>query len=299
MKQNILEKAKNIIDDRRFDAENTALKNKEIALKNKEFNKIFQNYTSLMIENAKNGITDDKELKNLKKSMEAKQKELSLPDINVNYHCKKCEDTGFVEGKYCTCLIKEINKILKEESGFSKLESFDKTNFEVFDNKEYMEKLYTIMKKWCHSNFDKNLIYLAGQTGVGKTHLLKCMANELISLNKVVYLTTSFAMNQDFLKSYSSKDIEEKDYLLQKYLEADILFIDDLGTELRQPNITVNYLYLVLNERKNNKRPTIITTNLTLEDVRDYYDERISSRIIDKSSSICVYIEGKDLRLKK
>lgn len=299
MRQNILEKAKNIIDDRRYEAENIALKNKEIALQNKEFNKLFQNYTSLMIENAKNGVNDDKELKKLKKAMEEKQKELNLPDINVNYHCKKCEDTGFVDGKYCSCLIKEINKILKEESGFSKLESFDNAKFDIFDNKEEMKKFYAKMQKWCHSNFDKNLIYLAGQTGVGKTHLLKCMANELISLNKVVYLTTSFAMNQDFLKSYASKDIEEKDCLLQKYLESDILFIDDLGTELRQPNITVNYLYLILNERKSNNKPTIITSNLTLEDVRDYYDERISSRIINSDTSIRTYLNGEDLRLKK
>ena len=128
---------------------------------------------------------------------------------------------------------------------------------------------------------------------------MKCMANELIKDHKIVLLTTSFAMHQDFVKSYASRDPEEKQDLLTKYIEADALFIDDLGTELRQPNITVSFLYQVLNERKMNGRPTIITTNLNLDEIMDYYDERIFSRIADKSSSICVFIQGEDLRLKK
>lgn len=299
MKKNIIEKAKNIIDNRRYEAETKALQNKEFSLNNSEFREIYQKYMSKMIENAKNGIENDKELNSIIKLMNEKQKEFKLPDINIHYSCNKCGDTGFIEGKYCSCLIKEINKLLIEESGFNSLEDFDKIKFDVFDNKEYMQKLYALMKKWCHSDFDKNLIFLAGQTGVGKTHLIKCMANELINLNKVVLLTTSFAMNQDFLKSYSSRDLDKKDAILEKYLNAEILFIDDLGTELRQPNITNSFIYLILNERKVHSRPTIITSNLTLEDVKDYYDERISSRIIDKSSSICIYVEGKDLRLKK
>ena len=153
------------------------------------------------------------------------------------------------------------------------------------------------MQKWCLSDFDKTIILLSGNTGVGKTHLTKCMANELIKRHKLVLLTTSFSMHQDFMKSYSTRDLEEKQQLLSRYLNAEILFIDDLGTELRNPNITISYLYQVLNERRINKRPTVITTNLNLNDIYDYYDERIFSRIADKTTSICVYIEGKDIRL--
>ena len=162
-----------------------------------------------------------------------------------------------------------------------------------------MKKVYSNMKEWCHSNFDKTVILLSGGTGVGKTHLSKCMANELIKKGQLVTLTTAFKMNQDFLKSYSSRDLEEKQALLEKYLSAEILFIDDLGTELVQKGITINFLYQVLNERKSNKMPTVITTNLDLKDIRDIYDERISSRIIDKQTSICLQIDGKDLRLNK
>ncbi len=299
MNAKILEKAQNVINQRKYQAENQALNNKIEALENEDFKIIFNKHMDSMLSDAKNGKDESKKTKELKIKVDEKLKALNLYPIEPVYSCPNCNDSGRINGAYCDCLKKELNKILISESGFSKLEDFDKTTFDIFDNPDFMKALYKKMKEWCYSNFDKNIILLGGETGVGKTHLMMCMANELIKQNKVVTLTTSFAMNQDFLKSYSTRNVEEQDYLLDKYLDAEILFIDDLGTELRNPNVTTKYLYLLLNERKINKRPTIITTNLRLEDINDYYDERVASRIVDKQSSICVFIEGKDLRLKK
>ena len=299
MRQNILNKALAVINKRRYEAESNATNNKIEAFKNKEYKALYQQYVSKMIDDAKNNVEDKKELNKLKKELDAVSKKYNLPDTEPKYTCKKCEDTGFIEGKYCSCLVSEINKILIKDSGFSKLEDFAKVSYDIFDDKETMKKLYNKMQEWCHSNFDKKIVYLAGNTGTGKTHLIRCMANELIKLNHVVLLTTSFAMNQDFLKSYACKNLEVKNEILDKYLSCDILFIDDLGTELRQDGITNNYLYLVLNERQERGKATVITSNMTLEDVRDYYDERISSRIINKAISILYYINGSDLRLKK
>ena len=298
MKTSRLDKAKIIIDKRRFEAENKAISNKIKALEDPKFKQYYQDYISQMIDATKKGENLSDKTNKLKSLYIKRLNELGIDSIEPIYFCNKCNDTGFIDGKYCSCLIKEVNQILKEESGFSNFESFDEADFTIFKDGEYMKKLYDKMKKWCHSKFDKNIIYIAGDTGVGKTHLIRCMANELINLNHVVFLTSSFSMHQDFIKSYSTKDLEEKNALLDKYLDCEILFIDDLGTELRQYNITVNYLYQVINERKIKKLPTIITSNLKLDDIKDYYDERISSRIIDKTSSICVYIEGDDVRLK-
>ena len=263
MKTSRLDKAKIIIDKRRFEAENKAISNKIKALEDPKFKQYYQDYISQMIESTKKGERLSDKTNKLKSLYIKRLNELGIDSIEPIYFCNKCNDTGFIDGKYCSCLIKEVNQILKEESGFSNFESFDEAD-----------------------------------SGVGKTHLIRCMANELINLNHVVFLTSSFSMHQDFIKSYSTKDLEEKNALLDKYLDCEILFIDDLGTELRQYNITVNYLYQVINERKIKKLPTIITSNLKLDDIKDYYDERISSRIIDKTSSICVYIEGDDVRLK-
>jgi len=298
METKILEKAKKIIDNRQYDAITKAQNNKIKALANEEFKSIYNRYFDSMMDDARNGKDSSEKTLSLEKEYKNWLKNNNFDSISPKYYCPKCNDSGYLEGKYCDCLIEEINNLLKLESGFLNLEDFDKADFEIFENKQYMKTLYEKMQKWCYGDFAKNLIYLSGQTGVGKTHLMKCMANELIKRHKLVRLTTSFAMHQDFVKSYATKDLFEKQALLDKYLTAEVLFIDDLGTELRQRDITVNYLYQIINERKMQKRPTIITSNLTLEDVMEYYDERIVSRIADKSSSICIYIEGNDLRLK-
>lgn len=299
MDNKILTKAQDIIDKRKYTAENKALDNKIKALNNPEFKALYNEYMTVMLDEAKQGIGFSNKTKQLKEKVDSLLKQLNLYPIEPQYSCKKCNDNGRIDGKYCDCLKKELNELLVKESGFNKLEDFDEVNFDIFTNQKEMKYLYQKMKEWCNSKFDKNLIFLGGETGVGKTFLMKCMAKELIKKNKLVTLTTSFAMNQDFLKSYSTRDLEAKDSLLDKYLNSEVLFIDDLGTELRQPNITVKYLYLILNERKINNLPTIITSNLNLEDINDYYDERISSRIANQQTSICLYLKGEDLRLKK
>ena len=297
MNQKITEKALEEINRRKITAENLALQNKIKAFENKDFKKIYQSYVNSMIEDAKNGVVND--YKELKNKMQNLLNEMKISSIEPQYFCSKCNDTGFIDGKFCQCFIEIANEILKTESGFAKLEDFESSNFDLFDDKITTQKIYTKMKQWCNSNFNKTLIYISGGTGAGKTHLVKCMANELIKNNHLVCLTTSFAINQDFIKSYTTKDLEKKQSLLSKYLQSEILIIDDLGTEIRQPFITNNYLYQILNERKVKKLPTLITSNLKIADLQDYYDERISSRIIDKSSSICLNLEQQDLRLKK
>ena len=292
MKPSVLERAKHIIDLTRYENEQRANENKSKALCDPSFKSLYNEYVDTMIMQAKTDQDYSEKLKKLASEIDKKLKSLKIGSIEPIYSCKKCNDSGFVDGKYCSCLIKEVNNILIKESGFEKLEDFKDVKFDIFEDKEYMQSLYQKMQKWCHSNFEKNIIFISGNTGVGKSHLTRCMANELINENYVVFFTTSFAMHQDFVKSHITRDLELKNSLLDRYLNADILFIDDLGTELRNPLITINYLYHVINERKINKRPTIITSNLDLYDLQDYYDERISSRIIDKQSSICLNIHG-------
>ena len=76
------------------------------------------------------------------------------------------------------------------------------------------------------------------------------------------------------------------------------MFIDDLGTETLFKNSTLENIYLIINERKIRKLPTVITSNLALNDLGAFYGERIYSRIVDRETSITIYLDGEDKRLK-
>lgn len=300
MKQSLLNEALSIIKSREEKADGDARKNLNLALKDKDFQKLYSDYTSLMIENAKKEVygekVDQKQQDDLKKKFEARLKELKISSIIPSYFCKKCNDTGFVDGKYCSCLKREITNLLLQKSGFEKLEDFKNSDFSIFEDQEEMKKLYKLMQTWCNKESDKNLVYLLGQTGTGKTHLLSCMANEFIKQNKIVMLTTAFNLSQMFIRYHSSK---EKAEILDDLLSVEVLFIDDLGTEPFFNNITREYTYLIINERRMKNLRTVITSNLTPSELKDRYDERIFSRILDKKTSITLQLKGTDKRLKK
>lgn len=293
MKKDLVQKALNIIQQKKRKAENDYQQQMQPLYADADFQNLDANYARVKIENAKkeayNQKVDFAQEKFLAEKIESFKKKYNIQPIA--YSCKKCNDEGYKNGEMCTCLKREISLLLLQESGFCNLENFDDSIKTCHD----LLPLYNLMKQWCYSDFKKNLIYLAGQTGVGKTHLVKCMANELINQNKLVKLATAFSINLDFKLFNKIKD----ENLLKKYIDIDILIIDDLGTEPIFKNITEEYFYLIINERKMQKKPTIITSNLTLEDIRNRYDERIYSRIVDRKTSITVFLEGQDLRTKK
>lgn len=290
MKQEIINKALQVVLSRKRNAENEYLEKIRPLYSDKNFDELDKRYTRLLIENARkeaNGETPNKSEEEKLKTQIENLKNNALP----NYNCQNCKDSGYSNGQMCNCLKKEISKILLAGSGFEKLEKFE----EAKKTSGELEKIYELMQKWCNSDFKKNLIYLAGPTGVGKTYLMRAMANELIERGKVIKIVTAFAMNQDF-KEFSKK---HNDDLLNKYLECEVLFVDDLGTEPLYKNVTLEYLYLIINERKMRKLPTIITSNLDLSDISERYDERITSRIADRETSITLLLNGQDRRLKK
>lgn len=301
MKQELLNEGLNILRKRKEIAENEAYNNKLKALEDKSFEKIYNEYINSLIENAKKEAFgekfDQKQINILKNKYMQRLKELNIPSIEANYSCKNCQDEGIIDGKYCDCLKREISNILLKKSGFENLNDFSDSNFEIFEDKVEMKKIYNLMYQWCNKiDTTKNLVYLLGQTGTGKTHLLSCMANEFIKQNKLVILTTSFNLSQLFIKYHSSK---EKSEILDDILSCEVLFIDDLGTEPFFNNITREYTYLIINERKMKNLKTVITSNLSPTELRDRYDERIFSRVMDKTTSIVLELKGSDKRFQK
>jgi DNA replication protein DnaC len=137
---------------------------------------------------------------------------------------------------------------------------------------------------------------LSGKTGVGKTFASKCVASALATKGLSVCFVSAFQMNELFLKYHTTFDAS-KSSVLSPLTDCDALFVDDLGTEPMLSNVTINYLYLILSERERFGRATVITTNLTPENILNQYGERICSRLFSKGTSVRFEIKGDDLRV--
>lgn len=281
---------------------------------------------STMKELAKNN--DKNLLENLNLNIEnlKKQKAQILASIGEraneivpNYECQKCLDTGYIQDgiatKMCNCLKQKIYNIEYNKSNMFNLEkqNFENFNLNFYSNEINTEKYesdtspkenMTLIKNICDSfikNFDdnneKNLLF-TGKTGLGKTFLSSCIANELLKQGKtVLYQTASIMLDTIISYRFGKPNVSQDiyDYLLN----VDLLIIDDLGTEGTN-NMKLVELFNLLNSRLLNTHKTtktIISTNLSLQNIFDIYDERIVSRIVG-NYNIC-YFFGDDIRFKK
>lgn len=217
---------------------------------------------------------------------------IDAENLKPSYNCKKCSDTGFVNGKKCQCLKQEIVKQLGQDSNIYNSSA-------SFANAKPTEFI-SLCQKWCDKfpNAAKRNMLLFGGTGVGKTYLTHCIFKDLLDKGFVVNYTTAFALNEKFLQIHTDFS-HNRQQLWFDLLECDLLIIDDLGTEPVYNNITIEYLFNLVNERLISNKSLIISTNLDLERIFKHYGERLFSRICDKAATHLLKIENEDLRLNK
>lgn len=242
----------------------------------------------------------------------------SSADLEPDFECSICKDTGIIESgkgnKYCSCFLQRLINVSYKQSNICKLGD---ENFETFDigyysskqdkekygiEKSPLENIQAIKKmaqKFC-ANIDdkeqKNLLFV-GNTGLGKTFLANCIANEVIKkYHTVVYQTAPMLMDMvvDYKFSYNKDTFSKEQY--DRIFDVDLLIIDDLGTETMINN-KFTELFNIINTRLLNNKKVIISTNLTLNELYREYDERVMSRLIG-NFVICKFI-GEDIRLKK
>ena len=236
------------------------------------------------------------------------------------YECSTCEDTGYVTKNYnttmCNCLKQKLFNIEYNKSNIYNLEKQNFNNFSSdlysteIDEKKYNSKIcprenIEKIKKLCLNfieNFDneeeKNLLF-TGNTGLGKSFLSSCIANEILKKGKTVLYQTAPVMLDTIIDYRFGKETSSKD-IYDNLLNVDLLIIDDLGTECMN-SMKFSELFNIINTRllnSNNKMTkTIISTNLSLQNLFSTYDERIVSRIVG-NYNIC-YFFGDDIRFKK
>jgi DNA replication protein DnaC len=220
------------------------------------------------------------------------------------YECDICHDSGFVGTKMCECMRRELVLAAYGESGLGELlktQSFESFSLDYYKadpvEAEKMKKNLEILRTYAE-NFDTDAdsLILCGSTGLGKTHLSTAVARRVIDRGFDVYYTGAIAMFADFEYARFGTGLGEQAADPARYVDCDLLILDDLGTEVTN-QFTNSCLYMVLDQRINLRRPTIINTNLTGKEIKARYTDRIASRILGGFKPLLFV--GTDVRRQK
>ena len=222
------------------------------------------------------------------------------------YKCPDCKDTGFIDGRKCHCFKDKEIALLYDQSNIQtslKDVSFDSMSEKYYSGddlnrfKESKQKAIGFVNNF-KSDYQNLLLY--GTVGTGKSMLSSCIAGELLKEgHSVLYFSSSALMDElaksTFEKGSASNDRSGYPVTDSRMLhDCDLLIIDDLGTEMTN-SFTVASLFSLLNERFLRKRPVIISTNLSLEELQARYTDRIFSRLTGEFT-FC-RLSGPDIRI--
>lgn len=296
--------------------EGTAAKNRAIARARKE--EIYQkipNYRDLeamvadvsIVQSNKMFSGDKNALDELRSIISdiSSQKEKLLIDagypkdyLDPIYSCKLCKDTGYVNNKKCTCFKQAIVETLYSQSNIQNM--LNENNFSSLSYTYYTGSDLDRFKRATNAsqNFIKtfnnpyqNLLFY-GTVGTGKSFLSGCIAKELLDQGYLVLYFSSQTLFDTLSKNtfdYQNKD----ESILNDIFSCDLLIIDDLGTEMSGKFVS-SQLFKCINERHLRKKSTIISTNLSLEQLLNVYSERIFSRITTQYNAY--KLTGDDIR---
>lgn len=232
--------------------------------------------------------------------------------LDLHFDCDKCNDTGYIGTEQCTCLNQSLINVAYEQSNLKHILAFE--NFDTFDfgfyskevdkkfgrsPHENMQNLYRFCVHFVHK-FDHTFqnILFHGNTGLGKTFLCNCIAKDLLDQGKTVLYLPAVQLFQLFETArFHREDMEEfSKEMLNTLLTVELLIIDDLGTEFIT-SFTGPELFNTINTRVLNQKATIISSNLSLEELKEQYSDRIVSRILGSYEVLPVF--GQDIRIIK
>ena len=219
------------------------------------------------------------------------------------YECAQCQDTGYIANKKCSCFrTAEINLIYEQShiKNLLKTENFSSLSYDYYEGEdlEKFTKAVQICQNFVKSFFlDYRNLFFYGTVGTGKSFLSCCVAKELIDQGNLVIYFSASQLFDTLSKSTFDKDSKEAvSGISSDIYDCDLLIIDDLGTELTNSFVS-SQLFSCLNNRHLRKKATIITTNLSLGELRDRYSDRIFSRITS-NYDVCK-LTGRDIRMQK
>ena len=218
---------------------------------------------------------------------------------DVHYECSLCEDTGYAGQKVCACMKRALSLLALERAGLAplaKTQRFETFSLDYYrgDDRVTMQKNYEIAKDWAEnfSTASESLLFL-GKTGLGKTHLSTSIAVTVIDKGYDVIYVSAPSL---FLSLEAEKFGREAELPFHEAEEADLLILDDLGTENPSP-LHVNFLYQLINTRTVSGKPTLINTNLSVREIKERYTDRVASRLLGEY--LVLGFVGQDIRMQK
>lgn len=229
------------------------------------------------------------------------------------YTCKVCQDNGYVNGEKCACFLNQMIDSLYLQSNLKNV--LEKENFQTFSLDYYSREPYNgkefspyenisnilnrskqFIKRFETEKRNRGNLLIYGETGLGKTFLTNCIAKELLDHGHSVLYLSANELFESILAEYLMNQKRELEDLYNYIYNSELLIIDDLGTELTN-NFVLSQLFEIINKREIEGLSTLISTNLTMKQLRDRYSERIMSRIIAGYTVFNIY--GDNIRYQK
>jgi len=225
------------------------------------------------------------------------------------YGCPDCRDTGYAgqsKKTLCRCVVMRYQELVNGPSFLNESQSFENFNELVFpltplEGTQTTQRAYTrYLRQECEAWADslpQNArlgLLLHGKSGLGKTFLLRAIGARARQHGiETIALTANTLLNQ-IRKQYFSRE----DNVDAAYMDVPLLMIDDLGIEPLWESITVEQLFALLEHRLTEGLHTVISTNLSLNELKSRYTERITSRLMDERLCLRLPFLGQDVRLR-
>lgn len=224
--------------------------------------------------------------------------------MEMHYRCADCEDTGYTKkGKKCHCFLRRQIRLLYAQSNIQNMigqENFSTLSYDYYEDSDLkrFEAAVNLSRDFIRTfGEDYCNLFFYGTVGTGKSFLSGCIARELLqSGHSVIYFSASGLFDTLARYSFDFKAREALEDFYEDFYNCDLLIIDDLGTEITNSFVT-SRLFSCLNERHLRNKATLISTNLSLAELRDRYSDRIFSRITS-SFTLCK-LTGPDIRILK
>ncbi len=229
------------------------------------------------------------------------------PDfLSLVFTCKICNDRGYADGKLCECFKEAVRRAASQELNDSSpltLSEFKDFSLHYYDDKqadrsgltprEIMSENLNFCREYAENfHLPYNGIVMRGGTGLGKTHLSLSIANEVIKKGYSVIYGSSFDIFRKAEQEYYGRS---DDNIIETLTNVDLLILDDIGAEHEKP-VYSSIFYNILNNRINTSRPTIISTNCDLGELKARYGDRIVSRLQSMEN---LMFTGFDVRIQK